>query len=179
MRKCFVFFFASISNFIVASCGAQDSTQQDYDLSHLETELEKVKNSEITLDGISIKGPYFNSKSIEFFLESNNENFDCINLNGINGEGENLYFENDSNKNVRFPILKKSNFKLRKLDIIYADNNTQYKQLKIYKNSQKITLNTSYNFVAFSVYNCSKFEINEAQYVYQYISNSYKSNVVE
>lgn len=117
----------------------------------------------IMVDGIYVNGPYREGTKSKLVVRSRNPNFDCINLNGVNGSGEVL--RNDGGDT---PSLVKSGESYRRADILYSDNNPVEKLANIYNRSEAIIVDIKFRYVMFPIFNCKKFAENVPQHVYIY-----------
>jgi hypothetical protein len=118
---------------------------------------------EIAKDGIYITEPHRDGSKLKFVIRSQNQNFDCINLNGINGSGEILI-----NNGSKRPSLIMSAETFRRSDITAYDNNPISRIAKIYGKSQEVIIDDGYKYIMMPVFNCKKFNDNTPQHVYVY-----------
>lgn len=123
----------------------------------------RESSKEVHADGIQIKSPIRGDGGTYFYIKSDNAEYDCINLNGINGEGEDLKGDDQEH-------LSLSDSEYGKSDIIYYDNKPNENLLNITGSFKKIDLSENYKFAMFVIFNCKKFQENKQQRVYIYVS---------
>lgn len=123
----------------------------------------QAKYDGVGKDGIYVSGPYRDGSKFKIVVSSKNQDFDCINLNGINGSGEFL-----KSKGSKGPSISKSTEFFRKSDIAFYDNNSVERLVNIYRNSEEIFFDRNYNYIMMPIFNCKKFTENTPQYVYIY-----------
>lgn len=121
-------------------------------------------SKEIAADGIYIKTVIKDKNNIDIYIKSENNNYDCININGISGSGEKLYGEKHAS-------LVKSEHNYGRSDILSFDNRPTEKILRIRNTYNIVKLRSEYyNFIMFPIFSCEKFKENVQHQVYIYTS---------